>query len=95
MGGERLEVLLADAGMAPAAADALAAMSEGPPGIEGATVSLATRGRDGTIVEAVRRLHARGGAVRDLGLRRPTLDDVFLALTGRSAEAAENEGATA
>ena len=44
------------------------------------------RGRSGTIVEAVRRLDEAGVDVDDLGLRRPTLDDVFLTLTGHVAE---------
>jgi ABC-2 type transport system ATP-binding protein len=47
--------------------------------------------RSGTIVEAVRRLDDAGVAVDDLGLRRPTLDDVFLALTGHAAEASDDE----
>jgi ABC-2 type transport system ATP-binding protein len=34
----------------------------------------------------VRRLDAAGVVLSDLALRRPTLDDVFLALTGRPAE---------
>ena len=37
-------------------------------------------------MEAVRRLDEAGVDVDDLTLRRPTLDDVFLALTGHSAE---------
>ena len=48
------------------------------------------------IVEAVRRLSEAGVGVDDLALRRPTLDDVFLALTGHAAEeelAAEEEQA--
>ena len=95
VGGERLEVLLADARAGSAAAQALAAMSDDRPAINGATVSLAVRGREGTIVEAVRRLDEAGvGGVKDLGLRRPTLDDVFLSLTGRVAEAADEEGGT-
>jgi ABC-2 type transport system ATP-binding protein len=44
------------------------------------------RRRDGAIVEAVRRLSEAGVGVDDLALRRPTLDDVFLALTGHAAE---------
>ena len=52
---------------------------------------LTVRGRTGTIVEAVRRLDEVGVGVDDLGLRRPTLDDVFLSLTGHAAEAAEEE----
>ena len=54
-------------------------------------VRLPVTQRSGTIVEAVRRLDDAGVAVDDLGLRRPTLDDVFLALTGHAAEAADDE----
>ena len=40
----------------------------------------------GGIAEAVRRLDDAGVGIEDIALRRPTLDDVFIALTGRSAE---------
>ena len=36
-------------------------------------------------MEAVRRLDEAGVGVEDLGVRRPTLDDVFLSLTGHEA----------
>jgi ABC-2 type transport system ATP-binding protein len=49
------------------------------------------RRRSGVIVEAVRRLDEAGVEVDDITLRRPTLDDVFLALTGRVAEVAQDE----
>ena len=39
------------------------------------------------LVAVLRDLDAIGVAIDDIGLRRPTLDDVFLALTGHSAEA--------
>ena len=42
------------------------------------------RRRSGVIAEAVRRLDGVG--IDDIALRRPTLDDVFLALTGHAAE---------
>jgi ABC-2 type transport system ATP-binding protein len=86
VGGERLEVHLADPSQAVAAAGALEAMAEDDPAVEGETVTLAVRERGGAIVEAVRRLDRAGIEVHDLGLRRPTLDDVFLALTGHAAE---------
>jgi ABC-2 type transport system ATP-binding protein len=70
-------------------------MSDEPPTAHDGTVSLTVRGRDGTIVEAVRRLDEAGVGVLDLGLRRPTLDDVFLSLTGHVAEAADDEETTA
>jgi oleandomycin transport system ATP-binding protein len=41
------------------------------------------------LVEVGRRLGAAGLAVEELALRRPTLDEVFLSLTGRSVEAEE------
>jgi ABC-2 type transport system ATP-binding protein len=86
VGGERLEVHLADPGAVAAAVRALAPMSDEPPTAEDETVRLTVRQRTGTIVEAVRRLDEVGVGVDDLGLRRPTLDDVFLSLTGHAAE---------
>jgi ABC-2 type transport system ATP-binding protein len=91
VGGERLEVHLADTSAVDAAVRALAPMADEPPAADGETVRLPVSRRSGTIVEAVRRLDEAGVAVDDLGLRRPTLDDVFLALTGHAAEAADDE----
>jgi ABC-2 type transport system ATP-binding protein len=39
-----------------------------------------------TLVEAIRRIDRDGTKIVDIGLRRPSLDDVFLALTGHHAE---------
>ncbi len=86
VGGERLEVRLTDEGAVATAIKALASMSDEPPVADGATVKVAVRRRSGAIVEAVRRLDEAGVGVDDLGLRRPTLDDVFLTLTGHAAE---------
>jgi ABC-2 type transport system ATP-binding protein len=91
VGGERLEVHLADSTAVDAALRALAPMSDEPPSTDEDTVRLTVRQRTGTIVEAVRRLDEVGVGVDDLGLRRPTLDDVFLSLTGHAAEAADEE----
>jgi ABC-2 type transport system ATP-binding protein len=91
VGGERLEVHLADSSAVDAAVRALAPMSDEPPTVEEETVRLTVRQRTGTIVEAVRRLDEVGVGVDDLGLRRPTLDDVFLSLTGHAAEATDEE----
>ena len=49
-----------------------------------------TRGRGG-IAEAVRRLDSAGVGIADIAVRRPTLDDVFIVLTGHAAEH-EEEG---
>jgi ABC-2 type transport system ATP-binding protein len=91
VGGERLEVRLANAAECETAAPALAPMADEPPVLEGDTVRLTVRRREGAIVEAVRRLDEAGAHVDDLVLRRPTLDDVFLSLTGHVAEETEDE----
>jgi ABC-2 type transport system ATP-binding protein len=60
-------------------------MSAEAPQIEEETVRVPVEQRAGAIMEAVRRLDDAGVGVEDLGVRRPTLDEVFLALTGREA----------
>ncbi len=47
-------------------------------------VTLRTHGGAAVLPEAIRRLEAGGIGVREATLHQPTLDDVFLALTGRS-----------
>ena len=92
VGGERLEVhLAANGAAAQRAVAALAPMSDDAPMVDGDTVTLPVRRRTGVIVEAVRRLDEAGVEVADLALRRPTLDDVFLTLTGHVAETPEDE----
>ena len=91
VGGEQLEVMLEDAGQAEAAAAALGPMGDDPPRIRDGSVVVALQRRRGAIAEAVRRLDEAGIDVADLALSRPTLDDVFLALTGRAAERDEED----
>ncbi len=86
VGGERLEVRLEDPSDAGAAVQALLPMADEPPSCDGTLVTMGVRRRHGTIVEAVRRLSEAGVEVDDLALRRPTLDDVFLTLTGHATE---------
>jgi ABC-2 type transport system ATP-binding protein len=86
VGGERLEVQLDQAGDRDAAVRALTPMSEETPTAQDAMVSVGVQSRRGVIVEAVRRLSAAGVGVEDINVRRPTLDDVFLTLTGHAAE---------
>jgi daunorubicin resistance ABC transporter ATP-binding subunit len=91
VGGERLEVRLDDERDADKAVATLESISDDRPAVEGALVKLSVRRRAGAIVEAVRRLDEAGVGVDDLVLRRPTLDDVFLSLTGHAAEDAISE----
>ena len=53
-------------------------------------VGVGGRGSD-ALIDAVRGLDAAGVRTQGLALRRPSLDDVFLALTGHAAEEAEEQ----
>ncbi len=46
--------------------------------------------RKGTIVQAVTALNNAGVGVGDIGVRTPTMDDVFLSLTGRAVETTDD-----
>ena len=86
IGGDRIEVSVVDAALTAQAAAALATVSTGEPLVEGLRVSAPVTGGSTVLVDAIRALDARGVEVSDLLLRRPTLDDVFLSLTGHMAE---------
>ncbi|TCI99773.1 ATP-binding cassette domain-containing protein [Aeromicrobium sp. IC_218] len=95
-GGERIEVVVADPARRGDAAQVLAtvALGEVQTDENGRGVTAAVEG-DGagrlmTVLEGLRRA---GVDVLDVGLRRPTLDDVFLTLTGRPAEEIADEEA--
>ena len=92
VGGERLEVTLSDHDRAEEAASILAGMSDEEPTVEHDAVKLTVRERKGAIAEAVQKLSEAGIGIDDLGLRRPSMDDVFLSLTGHAVEAEEEEG---
>jgi ABC-2 type transport system ATP-binding protein len=91
VGGERLDVTLDAESDAEAAIEALLPMGSERPTASDSVLSLPLRHRQGAIAEAVRRLDEAGVGIADVALHRPTLDDVFLTLTGRAAEAAEDE----
>jgi ABC-2 type transport system ATP-binding protein len=87
VGGERLEVTLADPTQAIMAIEALAPIAgDDPPACPGNVLSMPMNRERGGIAEAVRRLDDAGVQIEDIALRRPTLDDVFIALTGHAAE---------
>jgi ABC-2 type transport system ATP-binding protein len=90
VGGERLEVTLSDETEGERAIEVLSPLCGrgDPPTADGAHVTLAVTQRAGSIAEAVRLLDAADLDIEDLGMRRPTLDDVFLTLTGKRAEEA-------
>lgn len=86
-GREVVEVQVRDQGSVELAANALGGLGQGEPHIDPATllVSVAVGFGSEGLMEAVRTLTEHRLDVEDISLRRPTLDEVFLALTGRSA----------
>jgi ABC-2 type transport system ATP-binding protein len=94
IGGEVLYIRLADRARAPDAAGAIVGIVEGGAQADNNTGELTLPvGGNGPAVltEAVRRLDDADIALADISLRRPTLDEVFLQLTGHEAEADAEE----
>ena len=93
VGGERIEVVVRnDADLDRAAAEA-EGIGIGPAQVEARDhqVVVPVSGGAADLVEYLRRLDRAAIPVNDVGLRRPTLDDVFLQLTGHPAEEAAEE----
>ena len=88
VGGERLEVTIRNKEYLPAARRVIEAIAEGPARVdpEDRHVSAAVASHDGVLTRVIRELDSADVRVDDIGFRRPTLDEVFLTLTGRPAE---------
>ncbi|MFG2294952.1 ATP-binding cassette domain-containing protein [Streptomyces sp. NPDC048603] len=92
-GGERVEVVVHDPAHIPAAREVLAAFGKGETTVEEHTRKLTVPVAGGArlLAEVIRELDGRGMEIDDIGLRRPTLDDVFISLTGHAAALTEEE----
>jgi ABC-2 type transport system ATP-binding protein len=95
LGGETLEVVVARDDALDVATGVLRGLGSAEPSVDAASrrVAVAVSGGPATLLAAVRELDDRGVTLLDVGLHRPSLDDVFLALTGRAAEAPTQEEA--
>ncbi|MDP9484245.1 MAG: ATP-binding cassette domain-containing protein [Actinomycetota bacterium] len=94
VGGERLEVAVSEGGKREAAVRVLERYARGGEGNvrlgdDRRRMSVTVEGGARLLASMVRDLDRAGVEIEDLGLHRPTLDDVFLALTGRAAEQAD------
>jgi ABC-2 type transport system ATP-binding protein len=94
VGGERIEVTVTEFTDVTIAHEVLAGFAVGEVHIDERSRGLTApiSGGASTLTQALRDLDSRGIVVQDVGLRRPTLDDVFLALTGHMAEEAGSNG---
>jgi ABC-2 type transport system ATP-binding protein len=91
VGGERLELVVSSPAEVPGTVSVLEPLGIGAAMSDEHTrqVTVPVSGGTSVLVEALRRLDAAGITVLDVGVRRPTLDDVFMSLTGHVAEEEE------
>src|SRR6476469_7826504 len=97
MGADVLELHVEDVAALESTAELLRGIGTGEPSVDvgDRRITLPVHQGPVDLMSAVRRLDEQGIVPSDLSLRRPSLDDVFLALTGRGAtpEQAELDGA--
>ncbi|MFE7978476.1 ATP-binding cassette domain-containing protein [Streptomyces shenzhenensis] len=95
-GGERVEVVVHERERITTAAEVLRGFGKGDTTVEEHTRKLTVPVTGGAklLAEVIRELDTRGIEIDDIGLRRPTLDDVFLSLTGHLAETTDETDAT-
>ena len=88
VGGERIEVSIQQGASIQDAVLSVTKHASGPIHVDERTRSLIVPilGGAQTLTAALRSLDADGIGLNDVGLRRPTLDDVFLALTGHTSD---------
>ncbi|MEU0394674.1 ATP-binding cassette domain-containing protein [Streptomyces sp. NPDC006208] len=94
-GGERVEVVVHQRDQIAPATEVLHGFGKGEVAVEDHTRKLTVPVIGGAklLAEVIRELDTRGVEIDDIGLRRPTLDDVFISLTGHAAEARDEDAA--
>ncbi len=95
VGGERIEVVVHGRDALPRAIEVLARIAGEQPIVDEHTRKLTVPAHGGAarLVQVVRDLDVAGIGIDDIGLRRPTLDDVFLSLTGHGSADDASEAA--
>jgi ABC-2 type transport system ATP-binding protein len=91
VGGERIAVAVSQADEVERTREVLARLGTGDVQVEGLTLTVPSEGGAQTLTKALRELDDVGVVVKDVGLRRPTLDEVFISLTGHAAEVDDEE----
>ncbi len=94
LGQTVVAITFADDATAERALGLLAGLSSNAPHLEPRAVELTTDHGPRTTAEALRLLDAAGLEVAGIVLREPSLDDVFLSLTGQRTEHEDPDAAT-
>ena len=94
IGGERLQIVVSDRERLAEAARMLGRLGTGEARVQAQNreILVPVVGGAQLLMEAIRELDAAGIGIDDVALRRPTLDDVFLQLTGRPVEEGPGDG---
>jgi ABC-2 type transport system ATP-binding protein len=95
LGSTVLEIELADAELAARARQVVASRVGKEPAIDGARLEVAVDDGPRVVTDVLVALDGEGMAAKRLALREPSLDDVFLSITGHKAESEEAEAAPA
>jgi ABC-2 type transport system ATP-binding protein len=97
VGGDHLDLVLASAGQLRAAAAIVARVADADPAVDADArrITAPVRERVAALAAVVRALDEAGIVAEDVAVRRPTLDEVFLRLTGQPAAEPLKEEATA
>ncbi|MBL1073776.1 ATP-binding cassette domain-containing protein [Nocardia sp. 2] len=95
IGGDKLTVTLATGQDPTPALQVLSGIGIGEPGVDADQITIVVGDGTRTMVEALRRLDDAGVCVVDAEVHRPSLDDVFLSLTGKPGERKKPEPAPA
>jgi ABC-2 type transport system ATP-binding protein len=95
VGGERIEVVVADSAQVATTAQVLRRLCVAEPVVDEQTRRVTVPSSDGAVLlaEVIRALDDADVKILDLGIHRPTLDDVFITLTGHAAEENKDENA--
>jgi daunorubicin resistance ABC transporter ATP-binding subunit len=91
LGTSVVSITLSDTDIARRAASLIASLSDKAPLIDGKTVELTVENGPAVAVDVLRTLDAANVTLSGLALREPSLDDVFLTLTGHKSEAETDE----
>ena len=92
VGGDRIEVVLAERADIPRTVKVIAKVSDAEPETDETELKVhaPVTDRVSALTEVARTLQDEGVQVEDIGLRRPSLDDVFMRLTGHRTDVSEN-----
>ncbi|WP_037806673.1 daunorubicin resistance protein DrrA family ABC transporter ATP-binding protein [Streptomyces sp. NRRL F-2580] len=84
--GSHIDVVVESSDHLASAVSVLESLTGRRPEVDGSRITVAAVDAVPSLPQIVRELDASGAAIRDVGIRQPSLDDVFLSLTGKTVD---------